>query len=213
MNNTGFVKFMRSDTTRELQRDVGALHLLAVIALRARYTTEPSLGGLTFGQALVGDWIAIGMTEKQYRGAKRRLQRMGLATFRGTNRGTVATLCDARVFSLRDDRKSPKQGTQKGEPRGGLFPEGECGHGADEGATASADKGRTEGGQGAINQEERTNQTDQNVQSTAGTASFQATAARIIPEVIYQAYPRKMKPKDALKAIAKAMHEVGPERL
>jgi len=213
MNNTGFVKLMRSDTTRELLRDVGALHLLAVIALRARYTTEPSLDGLTFGQALVGDWDAIGMSEKEYRGAKKRLQRMRLADFQGISRGTIATLCDTRVFSLRDDRKLPKRGTQKGEPTSGLFPEGECGHGADEGAGSLADRGRMEGGQRAANQKESTNQTGKNSQSTADDASFLATTARITHEVIYQAYPRKKKPKDALKAIAKAMHEVGPERL
>lgn len=59
---TGFIKVQRTLETRELQSDPLAFHLLLVIGLRARFSDEPSLDGLTFGQAFIGDHEAYGMT-------------------------------------------------------------------------------------------------------------------------------------------------------
>jgi hypothetical protein len=104
----GFVKLQRTDVTKELLGDPIALHLLTVIALRARWSDEPSLDGLTFGQAAIGDHDVYGLTRAQERCARERLARWGLVRFDASRRGTIATLLDSRVFSLCDEREGPK---------------------------------------------------------------------------------------------------------
>lgn len=128
---SGFVMLMRSDETRELLRDPKAFVLLTQIAYRARWSDSLSVDNLKPGQALIGDHRACGLTEKEYRNAKDRLEKWNLATFQGANKGTVATLSDARVFDIR------------ATPKGG------------QGGSPQADKGRTEGGQGASNKTEK----------------------------------------------------------
>src|SRR5690606_39906713 len=92
-----------------------AFVLLSQIALRARFSDEKSLDGLTFGQALIGDWARLGFTEGEYRAAKKRLEALGIATFKGVpnsrtgERGTVATLTDFSVFELRNRVESNGQ--------------------------------------------------------------------------------------------------------
>ena len=166
----GFVKLQRGDTTNELMRDPMAMHLLTLIALRARFSDEPSVLGLTFGQAQIGDFKAIGMTQKEYRGAKKRLARYGLATFTGTNHGTVAHLTDSRVFSLKDERGVPPEGGPKGEQKS----EGKTKNGASDWAS----EGRTEGEQGATNQNGQNAQHGQNGSKNEGkTGKTGATGA------------------------------------
>lgn len=119
----GFVKIQRSEATDCLLRYPNAMHLLLVVALRARWTAGESLDGLAFGQAMVGDHASYGMTRKAYRCAAKRLTKLGLARFEGTPRGTIATLADSRIFAIRDERKSSKKGQRKGQPEGQLFSE------------------------------------------------------------------------------------------
>ena len=145
--NEGFVKLVRNGLTLELLADMPAMHLLTVIAARARFSDAPNLHGLAFGQALIGDCAAIGMTQKEYRCAKQRLERYGLATFHGSPRGTIATLSGSKVFSIRDERNSEKKGDLKGE----LFSEVKT----DERANSRANEGRTKGEHGATNKKER----------------------------------------------------------
>lgn len=165
MSTTGFIKLQRSPETAELLRDARAFQLLTVIATRARFVREPSLSGLTFGQAMIGDCHEFRMTEKEYRTAKARLAKWNLASFQGTPRGTVATLLDSRVFSLADERKQSKQGNQKGEP---LSEEN-----AQKGATPRAGGGRTEGEQGATNTEGKKGENGENdLCSPAGEQSM-----------------------------------------
>jgi hypothetical protein len=98
---SGFVALHRDDDTNELlAKHPNAFLLLAQIALRARWK-EGGFDGLRIGQAQIGDWENAGIaTIGKYKQAKKVLESAGLATFRGTNRGTVATLVDYRVFSL-----------------------------------------------------------------------------------------------------------------
>ena len=70
MNQPGFIKLMRTDESRELMRDTAAFVLLAAIARRARYSRAPALDGIGFGQALIGDHRAYGLTRKQERCAR-----------------------------------------------------------------------------------------------------------------------------------------------
>lgn len=143
--NRGFLKLMRGMETEELLRDRKAFQLLTLIACRARFVRTASLDGMQYGQARIGDYPVLGMTEKEYRNAKERLARRGLASFRGTGRGTIATLLDSRVFSIADERNTLQQGEQKG----GQNPEENPQKGADSGAL----KGRTQGEQGATKEE------------------------------------------------------------
>ena len=145
--NDGFLMLRRTEVTDTLLADMPALHLLTVIGLRARYSAAPSVHGLTFGQAMIGDWEKIGMTQKEYRCAKQRLAAFGLASFKGKSKGTVATLLDQRVFNLGDDRKEAKQGEQKGEQEGDPFSEVKTEERASEGRA----QGRTRGELGATN--------------------------------------------------------------
>ena len=104
---SGWIGFHRSEATRELmEHHPKAFYLLALVAQRARWKAPIVPDGLDKGQALigVGDFLKIGWTERAYRTAKEVLRRARICDFnpaRGTARpGTVATLLDARVFSL-----------------------------------------------------------------------------------------------------------------
>jgi hypothetical protein len=96
----GFVKLLRSSEMWELLKDRNAFVLLTVIALRARRTDGFSRHGLKTGQALIGDHEAYGLSKQQYRSAKHRLRRYGLADFKATPRGTIATLLEPRIYDI-----------------------------------------------------------------------------------------------------------------
>jgi hypothetical protein len=98
--NEGYIMLRRGEATWELLRDGNAFRLLVQIALRAKRTDGFSVHGLRIGQALIGDYAACDLTEGQYRAAKRRLKRYGLAEFKGTNRGTIATLLNDAIFDI-----------------------------------------------------------------------------------------------------------------
>lgn len=120
--NQGFIKIQRTTVTEDLLRDPKAMHLLLVIALRARYSSEPNLHGLPYGAALIGDWKHYGLSRGEERAARRRLEQYGLASFSASRLGTIATLLDSRVFSLRDERKTQKgdhpNNQRSSEPKG-----------------------------------------------------------------------------------------------
>lgn len=96
----GFLMLMRGELSESLMKDPPAFMLLLLIAWRAWRGEGANLQGLTYGQAQVGDHDAIGLSRQQYRSAQARLDKWGLATFAGTRRGSVATLQNAKVFSL-----------------------------------------------------------------------------------------------------------------
>ncbi|NLZ03814.1 MAG: hypothetical protein GXY19_01410 [Phycisphaerae bacterium] len=109
---SGFIKLMRSDPTRELLKDSKAFTLYTQIALRAKRTSDFNLHGLTPGQALIGDHASCGLSRREYRNAKSRLERYHLARFQGTNRGTIATLLSAAVYDINEERQGHPEGTQ-----------------------------------------------------------------------------------------------------
>jgi hypothetical protein len=186
---SGFIKLQRGEPINLLlEHDHKAFVLLTVIALRARYADGPNMLGLSFGQAVVGDLASVGLTPKEYRCAKRRLERLQLATFTGSRRGTIATLTDSRIFSLRDERE---WGDHKGEPISE--------HDSEKRANAGAGKGQAEGKLGATNQKERSSE-GQN-QSCA------------VEGIIFDAYPRKQARALAVKAIRAALKDRPPDQL
>ena len=96
----GFIKLMRSRNTLVLLQRPKCFVLLSLIALRARRTGEINMHNLGIGEALIGDREAIGLTQQEYRTAKSALEKLGLVTFRGTNKGTVAKLIDTSIFDV-----------------------------------------------------------------------------------------------------------------
>ena len=82
MQNVGFLKLIRSDKTLALMGDPTAFTLASVIAFRAQRTTAFNIHGLEPGEALLGDHARYGMSERQYRTAKKRLAAWAIATFR-----------------------------------------------------------------------------------------------------------------------------------
>jgi hypothetical protein len=202
MNDGGFVKLQRSDATRELLRDLIALHLMINIGYRARYNNEPSLAGLSYGQAFVGDWDVIGLTRAQARAAMKRLTRWGLVRFEGTPAGTIATLLDSRVFSLRDERGNGKRGQRNNQPVSEEKINGHD-HPCDQPTTnqrPACDQPTTTNTAGKHSEHSEHGQT-------------QSLFPSVTAEEIYAAYPKKVGRQAALKAIAKAIESIAPERL
>jgi hypothetical protein len=93
------------DTTELSTKAPNAFLLLTQIALRAKRTNDFNVHGLTTGQALVGDYKTIGLTERKYRTAKAQLESWGFATFKGTNKGTIANLINTKIYDINEDGK------------------------------------------------------------------------------------------------------------
>jgi len=97
----GFLKIVRGDKARELMAYPNAWTLLSVVAYRARRTnTTLNPHGLQLGEALIGDYRSYGMTCRNYRTAKQQLEKWDLATFKATNKGTIAKLADTSVYDI-----------------------------------------------------------------------------------------------------------------
>ena len=113
----GYVKLWRSDEFWQLVKDHKAYVLASIIAVRARRTDGLNLYSLDVGDALLGDYRDYGMTEGEYREAKKRLQDAKYATFRTTNRGTIARLVFTGVFdpNLETEQRAAQQ--TNNEPR------------------------------------------------------------------------------------------------
>jgi hypothetical protein len=92
---------IRSDDVIELiLANPKAFILAFMIAFRARWKDGFNRHGLDKGEAMLGDWTAYGMTRQEYRTALDQLKEWGFATFRTTNKGTLAKLVDTRLFAL-----------------------------------------------------------------------------------------------------------------
>lgn len=120
--SNGFVKLKRGREIEELiRRRPTAFTLLTIIALRARYSNnEHDFDGLGINEALIGDYLAYGVTEQVYRYDKIFLQTHGFATFRGTSKGTIALLCSDAIYDTNatdgpTDGPTDKQRTSNGQ--------------------------------------------------------------------------------------------------
>ena len=129
----GFIKLNR-EAEELLEQDPNAFLLLTQIALRCKWKkTRFDDGKTQVGEALIGDYENCGLSEKAYRLAKQRLSDRKFAAFKGTSKGTIAKLLDNSVYDLNLEDEVYQKGEQKDRLR--------------------ADKGRTEGGQGATKEE------------------------------------------------------------
>lgn len=97
----GWVKLMRTEKVEQLLKYPYAWTLLSQIALRGRWNNEAlNPYNLELGEALVGDYLTGGMSEQQYRTAKKQLTKFKIATFKPTNRGTIAKLIDESIYDI-----------------------------------------------------------------------------------------------------------------
>lgn len=113
VESAGWFRAMRTQEAAELLAFSADAFLLAyVIAYRAQWSTRFNRHGCAPGEAFLGDFREYGMTERRYRTAKAHLEKWGFATFKATNKGTIAKLTDSRLF---DVLLSPRDG-QDDEP-------------------------------------------------------------------------------------------------
>jgi hypothetical protein len=100
-----FIKLVRLEDNPDIETLVSKHHnefiLLTIIAMRARRAAEKcKFTGMEQYQAMIGDYRNYGMTERQYRTSKKRIQEWGYATFQGSNKGTTATLTGSLVYDI-----------------------------------------------------------------------------------------------------------------
>lgn len=100
---TYFRAIRGSEGTELWKKHRGAFFLHYIIAQRARVTPGFNQHGLEPGQALLGDFEEFGLTEAEYRTAKKILEACGFVTFKSTTRGTIATLTDKAIFAIRPE--------------------------------------------------------------------------------------------------------------
>jgi hypothetical protein len=99
--SAGWFPAMRGEAFWEVINENPLAYVLAaVIAQRARYTFGFHAHNLALGEAFLGDYEKYGMSEREYRTAKQQLAKGGFATFRATNKGTIAKLTDTRLFAI-----------------------------------------------------------------------------------------------------------------
>jgi hypothetical protein len=97
----GWFRAMRSSEALELlAASPDAFVLAYVIAYRAQWSKKFNRHGCNPGEAFLGDYAQYGLTERRYRTAKSHLEKWGFATFRATNRGTVARLTGSGLFEV-----------------------------------------------------------------------------------------------------------------
>jgi hypothetical protein len=115
-NHGSFIMLMRGPDTENLMRDPKAYTLLSLIAYRARRGSWGT-DGIKCGDALIGDYESVGLTEKEYRTAKKRLSIGQFCSFKGQaqgrTRGTIATLLNSRVFDINADKKGEQKDAQR----------------------------------------------------------------------------------------------------
>jgi len=133
-----FLKIIISDQTIELaKKHKNAFVLLFFIAERARRNND-GLDGLQIGDAILGDYMEMGFSRKEYRTAltflkkeqiiqsvqnqsvKNSLRMKNQATSRATKRaikGEVVNLCDAGVYDINSNDKGHVKGHKKGHER------------------------------------------------------------------------------------------------
>jgi hypothetical protein len=111
----GWFKAWRHDDALELIRANPKAFILAyIIAYRARWNTSGfNRYGLLPGEAMIGDYANYGMTEQEYRTSKLLLEKANFATFKATNKGTIASLCDSRLFEV---LSAPTNDQNNGQP-------------------------------------------------------------------------------------------------
>tara|TARA_R100000900_G_C3300455_1_gene157601 strand:- start:236 stop:565 length:330 start_codon:yes stop_codon:yes gene_type:complete len=104
-----FIKLKKGEASEELLKDPKAFVLLSAIALRSRFNNNFNIHNLKKGQCLIGDHQNFGMTVGEYTYARKRLEKYGLASFKGIpNKGTIATLKGNEIFDISGVKEEDK---------------------------------------------------------------------------------------------------------
>jgi hypothetical protein len=178
----GYIKFVRSPESEELIRDPKAFALLASIAFRARWRSGLGVDDVQLGEALIGDFRRAGMTRGEYREATKRLCKYRLATFRTTNRGTLAKLASSKVFDLNAGPTQDNNNQRNNQRTASQQP--------------ASDQQTTN--EQPLTKKERREKGKTKEGKTSGDRDVEA-------EEIFQAYPRHEDKAEGLKAIRKAL--------
>ena len=114
MSNFGHIKLQRAAEELFLI-DGDAYLLLTQIAFRAnRRESKYNKHNLKTNEALVGDYENCHLSEQRYRDAKERIElKYKLATFKGTNKGTIATLLNTEIFDINPENKNDQKNEQR----------------------------------------------------------------------------------------------------
>jgi hypothetical protein len=108
----GFIKYIRSEEAVNLHSNKNANHLLCIIAFRASRKGNPVLG-VKPGEAFIGDFKKIGLTHREYRTAISNLVKWGYITTTTTNKGTIAKLCNSKVYDINSDQTDKQTTNQR----------------------------------------------------------------------------------------------------
>lgn len=108
-NEKNFTKLYRNEAMffYIARKCANAIVLLGLITIRARYD-DKKRDDVEIGQAFIGDYKELGLSEQEYRTAKKWLETLKIATFKGTNKGTVATVIDTSLFDYRHSNLTGK---------------------------------------------------------------------------------------------------------
>lgn len=114
MSEKGFIKLQRFEDVELLMvKHPNAFILLTFIALRARRELDPHLIlGTKQLEALIGDYEHMGLTEQEYRTAKKQLAKFGIVTFKVTPKGTIAKLVDKRFYDINEEKPNGQSNTK-----------------------------------------------------------------------------------------------------
>lgn len=85
--------------TENLMKDTNAFLLLLKIAYFTKREDYFSIPDLNIGETAVSAAI-VGLPEQSFRTAKKKLERWGVAKFRGTSTGTIAKITTDKFFKL-----------------------------------------------------------------------------------------------------------------
>lgn len=122
MGEASFVKILRSgllDALDLIREHRPAFLLLFYIAMRAR-RTPTNIANLGIGEVKIGSnslASQLGLTEGEYRTAKKKLEQAELVTFRATNWGTVAKLLSTGIFDPNFSGYDGPNDRQETEPK------------------------------------------------------------------------------------------------
>lgn len=113
-----FTKLMTDTALELLENDPNTFLLLSQIALRARRKESKfDDKNLQPGQALIGDHRTIGLSRQQYRDCQAKLLKWKIATFQGTNKGTIATLISTEIYDINLTAEEPPKEPNKNQQR------------------------------------------------------------------------------------------------
>jgi hypothetical protein len=118
-NIDGYIKLNRK--SEELfESDPDAFLLMSQIMFRALRKDSPyNKHKLIPGQSLIGDYKNCGLSRQRYRDAQERIEkRYKLATFKGTNKGTIATILNLEFcdINIEDNNQQNNQQRTNKEP-------------------------------------------------------------------------------------------------